>query len=86
LLGQEKFWLGGNNLADLSTWNWIGAGLPLGYKKWAENEPRSELTGKEGCLVMGEDDEWYSEDCNKEYFFVCETKCNSGATVEPIFI
>ncbi|XP_060654731.1 snaclec alboaggregin-D subunit beta [Drosophila nasuta] len=86
LLGREKFWLGGNNLGDLSTWNWPGAGLPFGYKKWAENEPTSALTGEEACLVMAEDNDWYSEDCYNKYFFVCESKCDSNAAVEPIFI
>ncbi|KAM8713803.1 hypothetical protein ACLKA7_014035 [Drosophila subpalustris] len=85
-LGNEKFWLGGNNLGDLSTWIWIGIGIPFGYKKWAPDEPQSELTGKEGCLLMGLDEDWYSEDCNNEHYFVCERPCNSSTTFEPILI
>ncbi|XP_034477786.1 macrophage mannose receptor 1 [Drosophila innubila] len=86
LLGHEKFWLGGNNLGDLSTWNWMSRGLPFGYKKWAKDEPRSALTGQEGCLAMGLDEDWHSEDCNNEYYFVCERQCNSSATFEPLYI
>ncbi|XP_017839456.1 snaclec 1 isoform X2 [Drosophila busckii] len=86
LLGREKFWLGGTNMALRNSWNWSGKGVPLGYKKWANEEPCSDLTGDKACLVFGLDGKWYSEDCNSEYYFVCEKLFNESANSEQIYI
>ncbi|KAH8413626.1 hypothetical protein KR222_002143 [Zaprionus bogoriensis] len=86
LLGLEKFWLGGTNLVDYTTWYWLNRGIPFGYRKWAKDEPQSNLYGTQGCLVMGLDNDWHSEDCGDEYFFICESACNTNLTLEPLYI
>ncbi|EDW60386.1 uncharacterized protein Dvir_GJ20885 [Drosophila virilis] len=86
LLGYEGFWLGASNLADLKSWTWLGLGIPLGYKRWASDEPQSDLIGKEGCMVLGLDTSWYSVDCRSEYYFICERQCNSTKSLEPLYI
>ncbi|XP_030082022.1 snaclec GPIB-binding protein subunit beta-like [Drosophila hydei] len=84
LLGHEGFWLGASNLGDLNSWTWQGLGIPLGYKKWANNEPQVDFIGHEACMVMGLDQSWYSVDCYSEYYFICQRPSNSAN--DPLYI
>ncbi|XP_017958919.1 snaclec alboaggregin-D subunit beta [Drosophila navojoa] len=84
LLGQEGFWLGASNLGDFNSWTWQGLGIPLGYKKWGNNEPQMDFIGNGGCMVMGLDQSWYSVDCYSEYYFICERTCRTAN--DPLYI
>lgn len=80
----DAAWLGGADLEEEGTWQWIGESGSLNgdkfykngspskgqYNNWRANEPNNN--GNEDCLKMDPDGQWTDDNCYKQqqYFFV----------------
>lgn len=76
IFGNRTFWLGATNLVDRSYfWTWMTTGIPVTYAQWSRREPKSDRTGQDACLVLGTDNLWHSEPCQRKHNFICENVC-----------
>jgi len=56
-------------------WTWLSTGIPVTYAQWAKDEPKSDRTGKDACLILGSDNLWHSAPCDGKHNFICENVC-----------
>ncbi|XP_016957165.1 macrophage mannose receptor 1 [Drosophila biarmipes] len=74
--GNQTFWMGATNMVEHSYfWTWLSTGIPVTYAQWANEEPKSDQTGKDACLILGADLLWHSAPCNEKHNFICENVC-----------
>ncbi|EDX05861.1 rheacalcin-2 [Drosophila simulans] len=89
IFGNRTFWLGATNLVDRSYfWTWMSTGIPVTYAQWSRREPKSDRTGQDACLVLGTDNLWHSEPCQRKHNFICENVCqlNYSAQDKRVYI
>nr|XP_016943062.1 macrophage mannose receptor 1 [Drosophila suzukii] len=76
IFGNKTFWLGATNMVERSYfWTWLSTGIPVTYAQWAKDEPKSDRTGKDACLILGSDNLWHSAPCDGKQNFICENVC-----------
>lgn len=89
VFGKKNFWLGATNLVERTYfWTWLSTGLPMTYAEWGKDEPSSDKTEKDACLVLKGDKFWHSASCEEKHFFICENVCllNDTSLDKSVFI
>ncbi|CAD7011710.1 C-type lectin lectoxin-Lio2 [Ceratitis capitata] len=81
---SEEYWLSGSKHADGREWIWFNSGRPVAFSRWALGRPLGVL-GSRKCLAMMANGQWTNDRCEKEKYFICETRCPLNSYDLPIY-
>ncbi|KAL1374716.1 hypothetical protein pipiens_004839 [Culex pipiens pipiens] len=79
--GDNSFWVGGSDLAELGNFHWHSTGTRIVWHNWSELVPMptaDDPTRKDDrCVLLSNNTEmggfkWIVVNCWDEYYFVCE--------------
>ncbi|XP_053699137.1 snaclec convulxin subunit beta-like [Sabethes cyaneus] len=87
--GDNSFWIGGSDLADLGNFHWHSTGTRIVWHNWNEllALPTAEDARKDDrCVLLANQTDkrgfkWVVANCWDEYYFVCEQKIGVGSPI-----
>lgn len=80
LKSADVYWIGGNDLSNISSWSWIGTGKPLTFTRWADDQPDKDKrpVGEERCISIWPYKviSWNDLNCLDKTPYICERNSN----------
>lgn len=73
---DDNFWIGGTNLGNNPYYYWMGDTRAMKFRNWGNSNPvptREYCVGLYGAGNQENLMKWFSEDCDKDYYVICET-------------
>ncbi|XP_062551210.1 uncharacterized protein LOC134216304 [Armigeres subalbatus] len=76
-VGDNSFWIGGSDLAELGNFHWHSTGTRIVWQNWNElvDAPTAgDSRRNDRCVLLGMPDglKWIVVNCWDEYYFLCE--------------
>ena len=71
--GEDKLWIGANDIDTEGTWVWVSDREALDFTDWADNQPNDGDGNGQDCAAMQGNGAWGDIQCTATRRYVCQT-------------